>query len=56
MSLPPKPSFRKTPSKTTTFVVNSCRKPAFLEVQTRFPKAKTRFCDLLTDPKKAADK
>lgn len=26
MPLPPKPSFRQTPRKTTAFVVNSCEK------------------------------
>ncbi len=56
MSSPPKPSFRETPSKTTTFVVNSCEKTGVPRSADPFPKSENKVLDLLTDPKKAADK
>ena len=52
MSSPPKPSFRETPSKTTTFVVNSCEKTSVPRSADPFPKSGNKVLRPLSRPEK----
>lgn len=57
MPLPPKPSFRETPSKTTIFVMEFREKTGVLRSAEPFSEGEKKVVyNLFLDPKKATDK